>query len=354
MRYLGVKTKLLDWIFLHVHRHAQALGLKPSETIFLDACTGTATVAARAATEGFQVVANDLLPFAAHVARGKLCLPVERLSEVDVLLYKISKLPPVEGHFFREYSAPKEGDAPEGARRYFVDTCAKQIDAIREFIQQVSDPVMQSYLYYCLIEAIGQVDNTTGTHGAFLKSWKDSQTKELALQRLVPIGATKSRIYNMDIHDLLIDPEYRKFEPEDILYLDPPYVPREYAAYYHLYSAAVAPKDPVVRGITGLPEDYPRSEFCRPADTVEAFLERIIKRTQARLILVSYSSDSTVPLHHLTATMFKGGCQKVEVQVMPYLRYKTDSSEEREYNQEFLQEFLVIGIKQTPELDFFF
>lgn len=161
----------------------------------------------------------------------------------------------------------------------------------------------------------------------------------------IPEGGPSHRVFNMDIVDLLSDPEFRQGQQEDILYIDPPYVSREYAPNYHLYDAAVAPTDTPVRGVTGLPESYPRSEFCRPVEAVEAFLVRVLQRTRARLVVISYSSDSTVPLPRMMNALFEGGCLQVETHAKPYRRFRADSSEEREYNDEPLLEFLIVGRK---------
>jgi len=355
VRYIGAKPKLLRWLFRHINRHAQAMGMDPSGIVFLDACTGTASVAVQAMKEGYKVIANDLLCFASHVARAQLCFPAARLPEARLMIDLLNRLNPMEGHFFRQYSSPVDEPYRPGKRRYLTSANAQQIDAARTFIQGVKDPVMQSYLYYCLILGIGRVDNTTGNHAAFLKGWRPEAKRGFTMSAPIVYGEASAVVFNRDVLELLDDPEFRQSHAEDILYIDPPYVPREYAPNYHLYEAAVSATDPVVKGITGLPEDYARSTFCRPVEAVAEFLEKIVRRTRARLIAISYSSDSTVPLQRMMAAMFHGGCETVEVQAEPYQRYKSDSSEERDYRQELLQEFLIIGHKTAPDdLDAFF
>lgn len=336
MKYMGTKTKLLSWLFRHVNRHAQALGLKPNETVFMDACCGSGAVTVKAATEGYKVVSNDLLRFAYHVARGKTCLPPGKLAEARELIFQINALPPVQGHFYKSYS-------PAGGRMFLHEENAVRVDAARAFIQGVQDPDLQSYLYYCLIEALSRVDNTVGVQAAYLKSWRREAMHPLVLLDEPRVWHGGGRVFNRDLLELLDDSELRVGGPEEILYIDPPYVSREYAPNYHLYEAVVAAKDPVVRGVTGLPEEYPRSEFCGRVDAVEAFLGRILERTQAQLVVISYSSDSTVPLHRMTSLMLQKGYENVEVQAESYQRYRADNAEDREYNSELLQEYLIIG-----------
>lgn len=343
MKYMGAKTRLLDWIFQHVDRHSRDLGLTPRETIFMDACSGSGAVTTRATALGYKVVSNDLLRFAHHIARGKTNLPPHLLPEARELIVKINSLPPVEGHFFREYS-------PQGGRMFLHEENARRIDAARNFIRGISEPNIQSYLYYCLVEAISRVDNTVGVQAAFLKSWRKEALQPFFLLEEPTVWNGGTQAYNRDILELLADPTFRQEEPEEILYIDPPYVAREYAPNYHLYEAAVAAGDPVVRGITGLPVEYPRSEFCGRQEAVEAFLGRIYELTRARLVVVSYSSDSTVPLHRMTALMLQKGLEQVEVQSELYPRYKADNSDDRDYNSEPLQEFLSIGRPRGREI----
>jgi len=340
MEYMGSKTKLLPWIFKHVERHAELLGLgSPQDTVFLDGCSGTGAVSAEASSRGYQVVSNDLMSFASHVARGKTCLSPDRLPEARELIRELNGLSPVQGHFFREYSQ-------EGGRMYLQKENAAHVDAVREKIRLVPSLEMQSYLYYCLIEAISQVQNTAGVQAAFLKKWQSKSKQPLHLKVEKTSWGKHNRVYNRDILELLSDDAFRTEPSEAILYLDPPYVSREYAANYHLYEAAVAPQDALVQGVTGLPNTYPRSEFCGPEEAVATFLGGVLTKTRAQLVLVSYSSDSIVPLQRMTSLMLQNGCTSVEVQIEAYKRYKADASEDRSYSQDLLQEFLIIGHRQ--------
>lgn len=305
--------------------------------MFLDACSGSGAVGGRAIQEGFQLISNDLLPFATHVARGRYGVPLSQMEEARSLIGEINQLPPREGHFYHSYS-------PAGGRKYLTEDNAKRVDSARAFIQQVKDPALQSYLYLCLIEALCKVENTTGIHGAYLKAWKRDAHNLLIVAPEPTTGDGTAVVFNRDIHDLLEDPGFRSQYMEDVLYIDPPYVSREYAPNYHLYEALVAPQDPVVRGITGLPEGYARSEFCGRTEAVERFLKGILNRTRASLVAISYSSDGTVKLERLTEILTEAfPSESIEVHVKGYPRYKSDGEEaEREYNTEYLREYLLI------------
>ena len=345
MRYIGNKTKLLGWVFEHLTYQLDKLGISPEEATFLDGCTGTGTVAAHAAERGFRVIANDLLPFAAKAAEGRLCFPASRLEEARNLISEINSLPPEPGFFFQNYTA-------QGGRTYLTEENGQRVDAMRVFIRRVSDPVLQNYLWLCLLEAFSKVTNTTGTHAAFLKELAPNALVPLRLEPVQPVTGSGRHhaVYQGDIINLL-----PALGEETVLYLDPPYNTRQYAPNYHLYNTLVGP-DPVIKGKTGLPEDAPSSEFCKsdPAE-VASFFKRVLSATRARVVMISYSSDSTLSLDAMIPTLFQAFASRddfrVEVQVKEYKRFRSADGDQPQ-REEPLYEYLVIGVDESqPTLD---
>ena len=79
------------------------------------------------------------------------------------------------------------------------------------------------YLLASLIEAVSFVSNTTGTYGAYLKTWDKRAYKRLELVKLGVLNNSKRNIcYNEDANELI------KKISGDILYIDPPYNERQY------------------------------------------------------------------------------------------------------------------------------
>jgi len=328
MNYIGSKRKLLDWIFSHISHHATRLGLDPHAT-FLDGCTGTGSVAVRAAREGFQVVANDLMGFPRHLVIGRAGLPQEKQEKAFALVQDAAQLPLVDGFFHATYS-------PAGGRMFFTKTNARRIDAARQFIREVDDSEIQSYLYYCLLEATSKVSNTAGTHGAFLKQWTGEASSPLQLVPC-PSQSLGAKAQQGDVLDVV-------GQGEVILYLDPPYNSRQYTPNYHLYDALVQADDPVVKGKTGLPQDYVRSDFCKAESIVGDLVQAILAKTTARLVLISYSSDGTMPLDTMLTQMMKGfGHRSVELQVREYARYRSAAQDTQwVLSEAYLREYLFI------------
>jgi len=317
MDYLGTKTKLLGWLFKHIGRHQEEAGLKGP--VFLDACTGTGAVAAYATTLGYShVIANDALNYPYHIVRGKTCLSPEGLRRCREHIAELNRLDPIEVFFSREFSE-------SAGRPFFTDRNAGLIDAARHYVQGVGDPDEQSYLWYCLLEALSRRANTAGTHGAFMKYMQPEAKKDLVV-REEPTKYAGGRLeaHARDILELLGDSEFRERVKEDVLYIDPPYNPRQYATYFHLYSALVAPSDPEIAGISGRPVEHYRSPFCGTTERVTDFLRDILKKTRADIVAVSYSSDSTVPFDEMVQALVSGfGHEAVEVQVKVYDRYRS-------------------------------
>jgi len=356
MRYIGNKTKLLGWIFEHVGRELAALKIPANEATFLDACTGTASVAEYAVNYGFQhVVANDLLPFPANLARATLLFPLsQRLTEVHEIIRVLNALPPKVGFFSENYSQAS-------GRCYFTDENAGRIDAMREYIRGITESqglttmaqmtlLLEDYLWACLLEAVSKVTNTTGTHGAYLKTMAPNALKALHVKF---IGVSKrpgpaNEVYQRDIAELLRDESYRAQYTETVLYIDPPYNSRQYGANYHLFSTLVGP-DPVIKGKTGLPQNAPVSEFCKtdPAVVTE-FFRKVLSGTRARIVAISYSSDSTVSLDTLIPALYESLPDDTRVTVH-FKGYKRFRSAETQTDEDPLYEYLVLAVNDgTP------
>lgn len=350
MDYIGSKKRLLAWMFEHINRHAARLKRAPGSLYFLDGCAGTGAVSEHAAKLGFRVLANDLLTFPAHLVRGKVGFTDPRhLDEAKAKVEQINALPGVEGFFTTSYS-------PLGGRNFFTEENARRIDAAREFIRAVDDPLIQSYLFYSLIEAVSRVSNTAGTHGAFMKEWKDRARVGLSLQQESTVTTDGVETFSADLLSLLRDPAFRASYSEDILYIDPPYTSRQYAPNYHLYEILVSPTDPVIKGVTGLPVSYAKSNFCLTDSTaLETFFRSIGQSTRAELIIVSYSLDGTLGVGEMARALSTAfGNANVEVQMCPAKRYRSASAEEeRDLTTDHLMECLFIVARPSNVLDLF-
>src|SRR5690606_16072947 len=83
---------------------------------------------------------------------------------------------------------------------------------------------------------------------------------------------------------------------DDVVYLDPPYTKRQYAAYYHLLETIALGDEPSVEGVTGLrPWREKASDFCYRTRALGA-LTSLVNKLPARRIVISYSDDAHIPI----------------------------------------------------------
>jgi len=390
MRLLGNKTRLLPEIegFL---RHKGISG-----GTFIDIFCGTARVGRHFKQCGFRVLANDwlpmcytkavaevevnsyptyrgirdkyqdlmtrsapktgawrqsLFPFAAGGSRGRGDAPVsggrgidplprEAKPLADVLRLLTTRLDPVEGLIFQNY-------CPGGqhGRRYFTNENGKRIDGVLTFLREnfragrLSEHELH-LLISSLLDAADRVANISGTYGAFLKQFQ-SNAKSPLLLRLPEVvrSSKKHRAFRADANELVADLR------GDVLYVDPPYNTRQYAANYHVPGIiaeyhSVEDLDAYEKSLYGktglLPYENVKSAYCsRPSgggarrNALSAMTELILS-TRAQHVLISYNEEgllSREDFGHLLA-LFEGKANydfDSNMRQVLYRRFRSDS-----------------------------
>lgn len=334
MRYLGNKRRLLDDITSFAERH------KVQGQRFTDAFAGTGIVGAHFKRLGYQVTACDLLKssFVAQVAQLELSASpsfdalLSRPAIKSVLRSSEAKLArsrylnaqdqddetsaafaalelsgsPREGLIFRNY-------APSGRfeRRYFQDDHARAIDGALATLRHWhhSDWLSRAelcYLLYAVLSAADRVANIAGVYAAFLKKWQSNTEQSWSLRRPAFTPGPTGKAFCGDSVELVVH------RPCDILYIDPPYNSRQYAAFYHVREVMAewpwvedtADFENQLYGKTGMrPYAHLKSDFCiraRAPDLggqrrCESAFHELLKRARARHVIVSYSQEGIVP-----------------------------------------------------------
>jgi len=335
VRFLGNKTRLLDFLLGHV----EALGEEPG--VACDPFAGTASVASALKARGWRVHAGDLLAssYALQVARVELDRPPGfDLPPADggaglpyeAVVERLVALPPSDGFITEHYTPAGEAGGRHG-RMYFTPENARRIDAIRERIEAWSgsghlDRAREQLLLATLIEAADRVANTTGVYCSFVKSWQPNATRALELRPLSPVagpnGGSGSTAFRGRAGRLL-----ETVGAVDLLYLDPPYNERQYPAYYHLPELLAQgwTEPPELRGKTGLiPDRDRRSAWCRRAGCEEA-LETVLAAADARHLLLSYNDEGLLPAEQIEAALRAwGDPDSYRRYGRPYRRYRSD------------------------------
>ncbi len=307
LRYIGSKARLGNEL-------ATFIG-PPAGGRFIDAFCGMGSVAAKAASLGWPVLANDHLAYATIITAARLTsagqAPFARLRGYEDAIAKLDRLPGREGFLWREYSpAARRHSAEQIERRYFTEENAARIDAIRAQIAEwfsagtVSDAEAR-VLIADLISATNRVANIAGTYGCFLATWGAQSRQALQMRPRELLGrAVELKVSVGDVTQV-------QSRPEDTLYLDPPYTKRQYAAYYHILETISLGDMPVVQGVAGLrPWQHLASDYCYKRKALNA-LDSLIEAQAAQRILLSYSSEGHVGIDDLYARLETKGTVEV-------------------------------------------
>lgn len=306
MRYLGNKTKLLQAIEDFFGRQ----GLRGGSLI--DVFTGTGSVGRHFKTRGWRVLANDHLALAYVQARAGIGIdaepgferlraslglraPAQRRPQETVLDWLNQAAPVSVGLCARQY-------APSGAagRRFFTDDAARRIDGAQATIidwrrRGLLDDDEFHLLLCALIEAASRVANISGVYAAYLKPFQPNALLPPRLQAIDIVPGAGSVVAQGEAGDFLAQHQ------ADVLYLDPPYNHRQYAANYHVLEAlaewhrippaAQASYEAALYGKTGMrPYEAQRSAFCSRDRAAQAFRD-LLARARVQHVVVSYNEE---------------------------------------------------------------
>jgi adenine-specific DNA-methyltransferase len=327
VRLIGNKTKLLDDI-----EGLLALNGVGGGTL-IDIFSGTAVVARHFKARGYTVLANDHLSacYAQAVAALEVNAEPEfrglegrygglrEAGEVDrnalgrVISFLNRGLEGKEGLIFRSFCPGGSG------RRYFTDENGRRIDAVLDFLRSnLRAGVLESGEFYlllaALIDAADRVANISGTYGAFLKSWQSNALKRLEIvEPTVVESSLKHRAFQCDANEAV-----RKLRG-DVLYVDPPYNRRQYAANYHVLDIIAEHHrvedlgrfEAQLYGKTGLkPYAELKSLFCVPpgrgrggrGDVWTAMLDLILS-SRVEHVVVSYNEEGLLQRDEIGAIL---------------------------------------------------
>jgi len=307
MRYIGSKVTVVPELFATIHDEV------PTGT-FCDPFGGVGVVGAYFKARGFKVWTGDMLRCAhcfqiARVGfnrrpqfrRLRQELGVSGTHDVETLL---NGLRPSDGWFVREYSLK---------RRFFVRENAFRIQACRSRIATwykkgwLSDNE-HAVLLASLIDSFDKVANTAGTYYAFLKRWNRKALRDFSFTLIPPArGAHRGSCHYGDAVELVRKQFY------DILYLDPPYNERDYAAYYHLPETIATGSSPRTHGASGIPvrRFHRRSTFNTPELASHA-LQQIAEAAKCRLLAFHYSDTGLIPPDRIRRILANvGPCREV-------------------------------------------
>ncbi len=290
IKYVGSKLKILPHIIQIIN------GLKIHTA--LDAFSGTTRVAQAFSQLGFDTSANDIAEYSEIFGHCYL-LSTKPNEFYQKFIDELNSLKGTFGWFSQHY-----GGENEAGKRPFQLKNTMKLDAIRDKIDEFDlNFTDKAVLLTSLILALDCVDNTLGHYASYLSGWCKRSYNDLFLRlprRFTP--KTQNRVIKSDAFQAITN-------FYDLVYFDPPYGSNNekmppsrvrYKAYYHFYKSVILNDKPRVFGKANRREDsrdtaFPCifEEFKR--DESNKFIamraiERLIANTNARYILLSYSS----------------------------------------------------------------
>lgn len=300
IKYAGSKLRLLP--------HILELAARTGARTVLDGFAGTTRVSQAFARSGYRVVANDISVWSRTFG---ICYLKNRKGRAHYrqLIEHLNDLPPRDGWFTEHYGGLPGADGrstgADGLKKPFQVRNTRKLDAIRAEIDALGlSETERCVLLTSLILALDRVDSTLGHYASYLSEWSPRSYAELELRvpRLFR-SEEEHEVRQGDIFETLAGTE------ADLAYFDPPYGSNNekmppsrvrYAAYYHLWTSVVLNDRPETFGRANRRRD---SSDTRAGSVFEDFrrngrgrfvateaIERLLRETRARHVILSYSS----------------------------------------------------------------
>src|SRR5829696_1549872 len=318
IKYAGSKLKLLP--------HILELAARVEPRTVFEGFSGTTRVSQALAQCGYRVIANDIAVWSKIFGECYLLSP-HPSGHYQPLIDHLNSLPGRNGWFTEHYG----GDTTETKKPWQRHNTLK-LDAIREEIEQLTGQE-KAVALTSLILAMDEVDSTIGHYASYLNDWSPRSYREMKLRvpRLIP-KTREHEVHNADIFDLVSTID------ADLAYYDPPYGSNNdkmppsrvrYAAYYHLWTSICLFDKPPLFGkanrradtsdvlSASVFEEFRRNNAGRFI-VVEA-IERLLRETRARHVILSYSSGGRATAEELNDVIRRSG-KLIDVVEVDYKR----------------------------------
>jgi adenine-specific DNA-methyltransferase len=366
IKYTGSKREIIPILLEQI----RPLGV---QTVF-DGFSGTTRVSQALKKDGYTVFANDVAVWSKVFAD---CYLRNRkpASHYQPMIDRLNALPGKLGWFSEHYGGEPNGGSAvhsDGKKRMWQLHNTMKLDAIREEIDSIAnDEIEKSVLLTSLIFAMDKVDSSVGHHVSYLKKWapRAYNTMRMEVPALL-LDNKEHQVFNAEIFDLLDDVEV------DLAYFDPPYgssnelMPPSrvrYASYYHIWKSVCLNDKPKVVGVANrredvsdliagsVFEDYRKNEAGRYV-VIDA-LKKLIEKTKAKYIVLSYSSTGRATFEAITEILRELNlpCSVIEMDyrknVMATMAWTNEwltSGHEDIKNKEYL--FLIQKSKNAPSV----
>lgn len=316
IKYAGSKLRLLPAIL--------NLAQKTAAKIVLDGFSGTTRVSQAFAKCGYTVFCNDVSVWS-QVFGTCYLLNRNPRENYQPLIDHLNAVVPTDGWFTQHYGGKPNGGCSvqsDGLKKPWQRHNTRKLDGIRDEIERLDlGKIEKSIALTSLILALDRVDSTLGHFASYLNDWAPRSYNKLHLT--VPelfISQTEHAVSRKDIFEIVDDPRV------DLAYFDPPYGSNNekmppsrvrYSSYYHLWTSICLFDKPDLFGkvnrrkdtsdtlAASVFEEFRKNEAGRFI-AVDA-IERLLQKTTARWVILSYSSGGRATADELQSVMQDNG-----------------------------------------------
>lgn len=326
LNYIGSKHTLCSTIYELINCEISNDGENLKDKSFLDLFAGTGSISFYMQKYFNFIGSNDLEYYSFIIINALLkCNFSEKLENYINIL---NSLEGKEGLISKNY-APNHTTGCE--RMFFTKENANLCDSQREFIEQEykNKNINKNEYYFLLaslIVSLDRVSNTSCVYGAFLKAYKSASLKKLKITPIHTLtelcSAAYNKVYNMRAEELIFDAGLYY----DIVYLDPPYNHRQYAANYSpLNYLAYYNPEIIITGKAGLIQNYNKSDFSSKVKVYNAFQTLFHNlKGKCKYIFLSYNNEGLISSDKLRLLLCNYGsvvCHKI-----PYKKFKAQEN----------------------------
>ncbi|MFA6258665.1 MAG: DNA adenine methylase [Candidatus Paceibacterota bacterium] len=344
IKYAGSKLKILPYIVNILSE------LKDVKNV-LDGFSGTTRVSQALAQLGYNVTSSDISEWSEVFATCYLKSNKPDIFYQDIIDY-LNNLKGYNGWYTKHYGA-----VTLEKKRPFQSKNTRKLDAIRDEIEKLNlEWEDKCVILSSLILALDSVDSTLGHYAAYLSQWSPRSHKNLLLK--LPKRFIHNNSHNVIKGDIFDTLQYGKY---DLAYFDPPYGSNNekmppsrirYASYYHIWTTIIKHDKPKVFGKVNRRED---SRDLTSSSVFEEFrkdengsyfalqaIKKMIKSTNAKYILLSYSSGGRATKQELSDIINESGklIKVVEIDhkknVMANMRWTYEWINNESKNHEYL------------------
>ena len=268
-RYIGNKSKLMNWISGLMDEHTQG-------DSFFDVFAGTGVVSKAMLPKYRKFIINDFL-YSNNII-FKAFFGMQKYDEDKVLNYqrnfqKICTNSMDDNYFVENFGG-----------KFFSEYDARIIGEIRTRIENSDDlnERERSILIASLIYSSDKIANTVGHYDAYRKKVDISDRFIFELINPLVVSGKDIKIFRDDANVLV-----RKVSA-DVAFVDPPYNSRQYSRFYHVLEGIVKWDKPKLEGVAMKPPVENMSEYSKT--NAPMIFDDLIKNLNVRYIVVTYNN----------------------------------------------------------------